>query len=135
MDKEIKTLRKKIEAGMDFAMSQPIYDARVAREFLERYAAQHGPLPIPVLAGVMPLYNLRNANFLHNEVPGVSIPERLRERMAEAGTSGPEEGVRIAQELLAELQDVLQCAYLIPQFGRYDLVAQIIDAVRAKSMT
>jgi homocysteine S-methyltransferase len=133
VDKEIKTLRKKIEAGMDFAMSQPIYDVGVAREFLERYAAQHGPLPIPVLAGVMPLYSLRNANFLHNEVPGVSIPERLRDRIAQAGESAPEEGVRIAQELLAELQDVLQGAYLIPQFGRYDLVAQIIDAVRAKA--
>jgi len=134
VDKEIKTLRKKIEAGMDFAMSQPIYDAQVAREFLERYAALHGPLTIPVLAGVMPLYNIRNANFLHNELPGVSIPERLRQRMADAGESGPEEGVRLAQELLAELQDVVQGVYLIPQFGRYDLVAQIIDTVRAKSV-
>ena len=93
----------------------------------------HGLLTLPLLVGVLPLYSARHANFLHNEVPGISIPELLRQRIAGA-ENGAEEGVRIAQELLAELQDVpaVRGAYLMPPFGRYDLAAEIIERVRGK---
>ncbi len=131
-DKEIKTLRKKIEAGADFALTQPVYDVALARDYIRRYEAQHGPLQLPLLVGVLPLYNTRHANFLHNEVPGISIPESLRRRMSEAGERGAQEGIRIACELLAELRAIpaLRGAYLMPPFGRYDLAAEIIE--RAK---
>lgn len=128
-NKEIKTLRKKIEAGADFALTQPVYDVALARDYIRRYEDQHGPLPLPVLVGVLPLYNSRHANFLHNEVPGISIPDTLRRRMAEAGERGAAEGIRMACELLAELRAVpaLRGAYLMPPFGRYDLASEIIE--------
>ncbi len=133
VDKEIKTLRKKIEAGADFALTQPVYEVGPARAFIRRYEDQHGPLALPILVGVLPLYNTRHANFLHNEVPGITIPEALRQRMAAAGQAGAEEGVRLAQELLSELRGVVQGAYLMPPFGRYELAAEILDSVRERA--
>ncbi len=134
VDKEIKTLRKKIVAGADFALTQPVYAVGAARAFLRRYEDTFGgPLALPVLVGVLPLYNTRHANFLHNEVPGITIPEALRERMAKAGPAGAQEGVSIAVELLTELRDVVHGAYLMPPFGRYEMAAEILDSVRAKA--
>ena len=133
VDKEIKTLRKKIAAGADFALTQPIFETGAAREFLRRYADLHGPLELPILAGVLPLYSARHANFFHNEVPGVIIPEVLRERMEKAGSAGAQEGMKIAVELLTELREVLQGVYLMPPFSRYDLAAEIIDRVRERA--
>jgi homocysteine S-methyltransferase len=80
--------------------------------------------------GVMPLFNNRHANFMHNEVPGISIPAELRRRMERAGDTGLSEGIKIASELLVELRAVVQGVYLMPPFGRYDLAAEIIDLVR-----
>ena len=130
LDKEVRTLRRKIEAGADFALTQPVYEAGLARDFVARYAAAHGPLRLPLLVGVLPLFNARHAAFLHNEVPGITIPEALQARMAAAGEAGPAAGVRLAAALLAELRDVVQGAYLMPPFGRYDLAAEILDSVR-----
>jgi len=132
-DKEARTLHRKIEAGADFALTQPVYDAGSARDFVTRYQAVYGPLRLPVLVGVLPLFNARHAAFLHNEVPGITIPPDLRERMAAAGDDGPAEGVRLASALLAELRGVVQGAYLMPPFGRYDLAAEILDSVKAGS--
>jgi homocysteine S-methyltransferase len=129
-DKEVRTLRRKIEAGADFALTQPVYEAELARDFVDRYAAAHGPLRLPLLVGVLPLFNARHAAFLHNEVPGITIPEALQARMMGAGEDGPAEGVRLAAALLAELRDVVQGAYLMPPFGRYDLAAEILDSVK-----
>ncbi len=133
VDKEIKTLRKKIEAGADFALTQPVYELDSARAFIQRYEEKHGALTLPLLVGILPLYNARHASFLHNEVPGISLPEALRRRMELAGEAGAEEGVRIAGELLAEARTVpaLRGAYLMPPFGRYELAAEIIERVRA----
>ncbi len=132
LDKEIKTLRKKIAAGADFALAQPIFETGAAREFLRRYADQFGPLELPILAGVLPLCSARHANFFHNEVPGVFIPETLRERMEKAGSAGAQEGMKIAVELLTELREILQGVYLMPPFSRYDLAAEVIDRVRER---
>lgn len=131
-NKELKTLRKKIEAGADFALTQPVYDVALARDYIRRYEDQYGPLRLPVLVGVLPLYNTRHANFLHNEVPGISIPEALRQRMTEAGENNAAVGIQIACDLLTELREVpaVRGAYLMPPFGRYDMAAEIIE--RAK---
>jgi len=132
-ESEIKTLRKKIEAGADFALTQPIYALEAARVFLERYRALYGPLTLPVLVGVLPLYNVRHASFLNNEVPGIRIPEATVQRMAAAGDDGPAEGVRLALELLSELRGlpVVRGAYLMPPFGRYEMAAEILEGVRS----
>jgi homocysteine S-methyltransferase len=133
VDKEVKTLHRKIEAGADFALSQPVYEAALAREFVSRYEAAHGPLRLPLLVGVLPLYNARHAAFLHNEVPGITIPPTLRERIAAVGDeAGPAEGVRVAAALLEELREVTQGAYLMPPFGRYDIAAEILDRVKVR---
>jgi homocysteine S-methyltransferase len=134
VDKEIETLRKKIENGSDFALVQPVFDAHIAERFLRRYAEiEAKPLALPLLMGIMPLYSLKHALFLHNEVPGISIPEPIFKRLSDAGDDAAQTGVTIAQELLHDLRDMAQGAYIIPQFGKYELAAQVVEAVGAKA--
>jgi homocysteine S-methyltransferase len=114
-------------------LSQPVYAAETARNFVEKYAERYGGLPLPLLVGVLPLFNARHAAFLHNEVPGIFIPPAMRERIEAAGENGAAEGVRMAQELLAALRGTVQGVYLMPPFGRYDLAAEVLDSVRATS--
>jgi methionine synthase I (cobalamin-dependent)/5,10-methylenetetrahydrofolate reductase len=129
LDKEVRTLHKKIVAGADFALTQPIYETAPVEAFIRRYQSEYGPLRLPLLAGVLPLYGARHAAFLHNEVPGIFIPEAIRQRIASAGAEASAEGVRLAQELLAELRGLVQGAYLMPPFGRYDLAAEVLDSL------
>lgn len=131
--REIKTLRKKIEAGADFCLTQPIYDMQSAREFLKRYADEYGKLELPMLAGVLPLSSSRHAEFLHNEVPGITLTDEIRERMRLAGGKGRTEGLKIAQELWAELMEFAQGVYIMPPFDRYEVVAELLDAVRVRA--
>ncbi len=130
-DHELRTLRRKLESGADYLITQPVFEAETYRRFMARYEDQYGPLHTPVLVGVLPLYSARHAAFLHNEVPGIVIPEAIMRRIEAAGEEAPREGVRIALELAAELQSMGAAGlYLLPQFGRYDLIAGIISAVR-----
>ena len=76
---------------------------------------------------------MRHAEFLHNEIPGIVIPDTTRERMRRAGEDGPREGVRMARELLAELSDLVRGVYLMPAFNRFDLIAEIIEGARSLS--
>ncbi|MBL8133472.1 MAG: bifunctional homocysteine S-methyltransferase/methylenetetrahydrofolate reductase [Anaerolineae bacterium] len=133
-DKEIDVLRKKIEAGADFALGQPVFEPARVERFLKRYEEIVGePMRLPVMLGMMPLYSLRHARFIDNEIPGISIPPEILKRMESAGESAAQEGVRIAQELLSTLKDYVRGAYIIPAFGRYDLAAQVIDSVAVRS--
>jgi methionine synthase I (cobalamin-dependent)/5,10-methylenetetrahydrofolate reductase len=133
LDKEVRVLHKKIAAGADFALTQPIYEVAPVTAFVTRYEAEFGPLRLPLLAGVLPLFSARHAAFLHNEVPGIFIPEATRLQMAAAGENGPAQGVRLAQDLLAELRGLVQGIYLMPPFGRYDLAAEVLDSVAVSS--
>jgi homocysteine S-methyltransferase len=90
--REIKVLRRKIANGADFALTQPVYQPERAVEFLQLYEAQYGKLEIPVLVGVLPLYGVRHMAFLHNEVPGIVIPEEIRQRIREAGKDAHRRG-------------------------------------------
>ncbi len=129
-DKEIDVLRKKIEAGADFALGQPVFQPEVAERFLKRYEEIEGhALDLPVLMGVMPLYSLRHAMFLNNEIPGIEIPQSILKRLEDAGEEAAAEGVRVAQELLRDMKDLVRGAYVIPAFGKYELAAEVIDAV------
>ncbi len=129
-EREIKVLRRKITNGADFALTQPVYQPEEAQAFLEHYEQLYGPLEIPVLVGILPLFSARHAAFLHNEVPGISIPAETLARIELAGQDAPREGVRIAAELVQEIMAWSQGIYIMPAFGRYDLVAEIIEAVR-----
>lgn len=125
---EMRLLRKKIRHGADFALTQPVYNVEVAKSFMKDYKALYGEKFLPIVAGIQPLYNSGNAAFLHNEVPGISIPADLRDRLRSANDT-QREGVVIAQEMLEELKPHVQGVYMIPVFGRYDLVADVLDSL------
>jgi methionine synthase I (cobalamin-dependent)/5,10-methylenetetrahydrofolate reductase len=126
--REAALLAKKVRAGADFALTQPCFDADSARSFIELHRAESDGATIPLLLGIQPLYNARNAEFLHNEVPGIRIPQRYRDRMRTAADATVE-GVAIALEIVEELRADVQGVYIIPAFGRYDLAADVLDAV------
>jgi homocysteine S-methyltransferase len=134
-DKEIKTLVKKIEAGADFALTQPVYDVAPARAFLQRYEDLNGPLHLPILVGVLPLYGAKHAAFLNNEVPGIFIPRAMLDRIGAGGDKAPDVGIGLAAELLSELMTLPQIrgAYLMPPFSRFEMAAEIIERVRVAS--
>jgi len=130
MDIEIKNLHRKVNAGTDFFITQPSYRSEDGLNLLEAYEAKHGKLKQPILAGVLPLVNIRHANFLHNEVPGISIPEETRKRIAAAGDEGVKTGVEITVELVKQFKAWAGGVYIMPQFHKYDMVAEIIEAIR-----
>ena len=129
-DREVRTAHRKVLAGADFFLTQPIYDPVAAQAFLKRYESEYGKLQQPVLVGILPLFNARHAHFLHHEVPGISIPETMHQRMEKAGEDGVKEGIRITVELAEQIKSWGQGIYLMPQFNRYDVVAEIVEAVK-----
>lgn len=130
VEREVKNLRRKLEAGADFILTQPVYEPEKVERFLDEYAARHESLDTPILVGVLPLFSARHAAFLHHEVPGISIPPALLERMEKSGEGAAKEGVRIAVELIEALRPYARGLYIMPAFGRYDLVAEIIEQVK-----
>ena len=127
--RETRVLNKKIEAGAHFALTQPIYTPVYLHQFLEAYNSRYGALPIPILTGILPLHSSRHANFLHHEVPGIEIPEVIRKRVENSGTSASNIGQEIAIELIEDLKPFVAGIYLIPAFGRYELAAEILEIV------
>jgi homocysteine S-methyltransferase len=126
-ERELRVLKRKLRNGTDFFLTQPIYEPKLARRFIEEHIPD---MDKPVLAGILPLYGARHAAFLHNEVPGIIIPKKIRERLEDAGDDSPQEGIRIALETIEELHDWAAGVYLMPAFARYDLTAQIIEKVK-----
>ncbi len=126
-DREIRRLERKINAGASYIMTQPVYDPAV----LDRFLTDIEGFGVPVLVGLVPLASHRNAEFLHNEIPGMQIPAAIRARMESVG-SGPDarsEGVRIAQEMLLAVKDRVRGAYIMPPFGRYEAAIEILQCV------
>jgi methionine synthase I (cobalamin-dependent) len=128
LDKEIQRLERKKAAGAELVMTQPIFQIDLLEEVLQRIAH----LELPVLVGVLPLVSYKNAEFLHNEVPGMQIPEAIRERMRRTpgGEAARAEGVKIAREMLFAVRDRVQGAYLMPPLGRYELALQVLDGLK-----
>jgi homocysteine S-methyltransferase len=130
MDTEIKNLRRKINAGADFFLTQPIYRADDGPKLIAAYEAKHGKFDKPILAGILPLVSARHASFLHNEVPGVFIPDEARQRIEDAGEHGAKVGVELAVELIQGIKNWASGIYIMPQFHRYDMVSEIVVAVK-----
>jgi homocysteine S-methyltransferase len=127
-DRELRRLEDKKAAGAELVMTQPVYDPRTLERFLDDSRA----LGLPVMVGILPLASHRNAEFLHNEVPGMSIPAEHRERMAKVG-GGPAaraEGIRIAQEALAAVKHRVQGVYVMPPFNRVDSALSVLEVAR-----
>jgi homocysteine S-methyltransferase len=129
-DREVRNAHRKVLAGADFFMTQPIYDLIPAQAFLKRYESEYGKLQQPVLVGILPLFNARHAHFLNHEVPGINIPEAMHQRLEMAGEDGLKEGIHIMVELAQQIKSWGQGIYLMPQFNRYDVVAEIVEAVK-----
>jgi homocysteine S-methyltransferase len=132
MDNEIKNLHRKVNAGADFFLTQPIYRPEDGPKLLEAYEKKHGALNRPILAGILPLISAKHANFLHHEVPGVFIPDEALRRIESAGDAerGAKIGVELAVELIEQIKSWASGIYIMPQFHRFDMVAEIIEAVK-----
>lgn len=124
-DYEIERLAKKIEAGAGYVFTQPLYDPADAEKIV-RAAEQFN---IPVLCGILPLHSYRHAEFLHNEVPGILIPEDIRLRMKNAGEQAAIEGIKISREMLNDISGMFAGAYLMPSFGRYETVIAALEGI------
>ncbi len=122
---EKERLGLKMEAGAHFVMTQPVYDLELVDRTLEGIR----DLNANVLLGILPLQSYRHAEFLHNEVPGITIPPFVLERMLDAGPNGRQAGVEMAQEILQYAYTKYAGAYLMPSFGRYELCAGVLDVL------
>jgi homocysteine S-methyltransferase len=128
LEREVRRFNYKVEAGANFCMTQPVYEPGLLETFLRRIE----DVRIPVLVGILPLATYRNAEFLHNEVPGMQIPEPIRERMRRASQDNQRaaaEGVTIAQEVLLATRDMVEGVYIMPPFGRVDAALSVLEVV------
>ena len=128
-DREAGRLKWKVDAGVDFVITQPVFDAGRLHAFLERVP----DVSIPVVASLRPLTSLREAEFLHNEVPGVHIPEEIMNRMADAERDGEEaaraEGVKVALEVFESIRDSIAGAHVHVPDGNLDGALEILSGV------
>ena len=126
-DRELRRLEQKVAAGASFIMTQPVYDPTV----LDRFLTDTAGFGVPVLLGLMPLASHRNAEFIHNEIPGMQVPSAIRQRMqrVDKGPLARAEGVRIAQEALLVARNRVRGAYIMPALGRYEAAIEILEAI------
>jgi methionine synthase I (cobalamin-dependent)/5,10-methylenetetrahydrofolate reductase len=126
IENELRRFKYKVEAGAEYAITQPVFDLRLLENFLERIK----DFRIPVIAGIWPLTSLRNAEFMKNDLR-VSMPEEIMLRMAQ--TDSPDaarrEGLLIAQEMLAAVRPLVQGVQVSAPFGRYEVAAEVIASV------
>jgi homocysteine S-methyltransferase len=127
LDKEFEYVRRKLDAGPHFVMTQPVYELDCWKRFVDRLS---GLTRIPILIGILPLQSFRHAEFLHNEVPGIHVPDWIRARMHEAGNEGQRVGVDLARDLLSAAKGSANGAYLMPSFGRFENCLEVLAGVR-----
>ena len=130
-EKELRRLEEKVRAGAEYIMTQPVYDPKTLETFIK--SVKH--LQTPILVGILPLYSHKNAEFLHNEVPGMSIPDDIRERMRKAGSGDQarDVGVKIAQEALLASKELAQGTYVMPPFNKVELAVRVIEILHGGS--
>jgi methionine synthase / methylenetetrahydrofolate reductase(NADPH) len=126
-------LERKVAAGAHLIMTQPLYSIEQVEAMFDEAGRRFGPsgFPLPVLLGVLPLQSARHAEFLHHEVPGITIPDATRAALHAAGDGGAEVGLRITEELLAAVGERVSGTYVMPSFGRYEQAAELVRRLRA----
>src|SRR5207253_6541379 len=129
LDEEIRRFEYKVEAGAQYAITQPVFDTDQLRDFIK--AIEH--VRIPIVAGIWPLVSYRNAEFLHNEVPGVRVTPSIMERMRAASSvskeAGREEGLKIARESLLEVRDLIQGVQVSAPFGNVKYALEVFNVM------
>lgn len=126
LEYELKRYRWKLDAGAEFAITQPVFDVNILFEFLDKIKDYPR---IPIIAGIWPLISYRNAEFMNNEVPGASVPEKIMERMMSCKTKeeGRDEGIKIAKEIYNTVKDKVDGVQLSAPFGNVDFALRILD--------
>jgi homocysteine S-methyltransferase len=128
---QVKRLEKKIALGADYAMTQPVFDVAKVEETYE--ATKH--LDIPIFLGIFPLMNSGNAEFLHNEVPGIKIPQDVRDRMAAVSREdGLAVGIECAKEVIAVAMDCFPGIYLIPPFCKASIAVELVEFINEEKV-
>jgi homocysteine S-methyltransferase len=129
LEEEIRRFEWKVEAGAEYAITQPVYDTEQLRVFLDKISH----VRIPIIAGIFPLISSRNAEFMHNEVPGVRVTQDILNRMRTASEKSKEhareEGLLIARESLDEIKDVIQGVQVSAPFGKVKYALQVFDVL------
>ncbi|HSN68655.1 MAG TPA: methylenetetrahydrofolate reductase, partial [Thermoanaerobaculia bacterium] len=129
LDQELARLEWKVKAGAEYAITQPVFDVRKLEHFLRRIEGWN----LPIVAGIWPLVSFRNAQFMNNEVPGVSVPDDVMERMRVASDTSKEhalrEGVAIARDTLVAVRDRVAGVQVSAPLGRVDLALQVFDGL------
>jgi homocysteine S-methyltransferase len=127
-------LERKLAAGAHLVMTQPLYSVEQVESMLAEARRRFGPggIPVPILLGVLPLVSTRHAEFLHNEVPGITIPDEAREAMRAAGERGSAVGIEMADALLSAMEGEVAGTYIMPSFGRYEQCAELVRRIRAR---
>lgn len=129
IDAQVSYVRRKVDAGARFIMTQPLFEASKILEVHDRIKS----MGVPVFYGVLPLVSSKNAEFLHNEVPGIFIPEEIRRRMRiDDKEKAVREGEAIAMEIIEPVRGRVNGIYLVSPFGRYDVSARIIKALSVR---
>jgi homocysteine S-methyltransferase len=127
MDAQVSRLERKVAAGAQYVMTQPVFETRLVTEMHKR--TKH--LGVPIFTGVWPLLNGRQAEFLHNEVPGIVIPERVRAEMAgKEGAEGRSQGIELAKEVCRATMDLFPGVYLITPFLNYDTTVELARFIK-----
>jgi homocysteine S-methyltransferase len=128
-------LERKLAGGAHLVMTQPLYDLDQVEAMLTEAERRFGPdrFPVPLLLGVLPLQSSRHAEFLHNEVPGITIPAAVRERLREAGDRGADVGLEMTLALLDDVGTRVAGTYIMPSFGRYEQAAELVRRLRANT--
>jgi homocysteine S-methyltransferase len=129
LDHELRRFAWKVEAGAQYAITQPVFDPEQLKAFLKAIEG----FRIPIIAGIWPLTSYRNAEFMSNEVPGVVVPSEILERMraAESPEAQRAEGIAIAREMLATVKDEIQGVQVSAPFGRVAFALEVLDGLTA----
>jgi len=134
LEEELRRFEFKLQGGANFAVTQPVFDVEQLARFLQRLESA-GARRIPVVASLWPLTSYRNAEFMNNEVPGVSVPPAVMERMrkADTGERARAEGLKISQEMLLQLRHLVQGVQIVAPFGRYAMAVEVAQILKEKA--
>lgn len=125
LDAEVAKTEKKAEAGVNILFTQPLFEMKTLETFLKRIEHLH----VPLMVGIIPLRSYKHAEFLHHEVPGMRIPEKIREQMHRAGQDAAKLGVKLSVEFLKEAKSSVAGVYMMPPFQKYQIIDELLSVL------